>query len=388
MIKYVKYLFTTLLLGILIASVIAGGHWMWAGLAMVFVIMIGGDALTGEDLSEPVYAHTWILNAMLFVMPVFLLSALLLFAWMAGSGNSDFLLLGRTVRQLTGYDLFAARAGTIWSDYIGGALGLGLAVAGYGTNIAHELTHRTKDKVSLIVGRWLLAFSCNADFSIEHVYGHHLHVATQKDPATARRGENIYSFIVRSIIYSHVSAWRLEKNRLKKKGFSLYSWRNLMFRGYLMSIALAAVFFAAAGWAGVALFLGQALWAKVILEIVNYMEHYGLVRIEGKPVEPRHSWNTNKIVSSLVLFSLTRHSAHHEKGDLPFWKLKPYKDAPEMPFGYLTTIVLCLVPPLWFKIMAPKIQDWDARFASAPERKLAAKLEKKSAWSDMTLVGA
>jgi alkane 1-monooxygenase len=113
----------------------------------------------------------------------------------------------------------------------------------------------------------------------------------------------------------------------------------------------------------------MALLSKAILEIVNYMEHYGLVRDKSHPVAPRHSWNTNKKISSWSMFNLSRHSEHHAQGHIPFYQLKPYEDAPMMLNGYLGTISLTLIPPLWFKLMKPKLQHWDQVYAT--EKKLA-----------------
>jgi len=144
-----------------------------------------------------------------------------------------------------------------------------------------------------------------------------------------------------------------------------------------MSLTFVAIFYYVGGWTGVALYMLQAAWARTLLEIVNYMEHYGLVRVPGAPVEPKHSWNTNKRMSSLILFSLTRHSAHHEKGDLPFWVLNPYPEAPEMPFGYLTTIYVCMIPPLWYKVINTKLKEWDEKYASPEELKLLKEYYKK-----------
>ena len=112
-----------------------------------------------------------------------------------------------------------------------------------------------------------------------------------------------------------------------------------------MSLVLCAIFYYAGGVFGIILFLWQATFAKFILEAVNYMEHYGLARKEEQPIGPEHSWNSNKRMSTIVLFSLTRHSAHHEKPKIKFWKLDPYKNAPQMPYGYLTTLIICLIPP-------------------------------------------
>lgn len=374
MFKYLKYLFTPVLMTAVTAGILLGGVWMWTGLLAILLFVVGGDAVSGEDVSQPHYSHQWILNLNLYLTIPVLAFLLLALAWMGGSGADDFLGLGALVGSLTGHDLFAARQSTHYLHYVGAVLGTGFAVVGYGTNVAHELTHRTADPAAMIGGRWLLAMGCMTDFSIEHVYGHHLHVGTKRDPATARRGENVYSFIVRSTIDGHQSAWNLEASRLRRRGHMVLSFRNRMIRGYFMSLAIAGVFFAAGGIQALALFFAQAAWAKAVLEIVNYMEHYGLVRVDGEPVRPRHSWNTNKWMSSIVLYSLTRHSAHHEKGDLAFWNLKPYSDAPAMPYGYLTTILIAMVPPLWFRVIAPALRDWDERHASKEERALLGSL--------------
>lgn len=371
MIHYVKYLFTPILMSVVTIGVLLGAGWMWLGLAAIFLFVVGGDAISGDDLSRPDYKHKWILNLNLYATLPVLLFMLFCLAWMCGSPQSDALGFGALVKSMTGHDIFNARENTNVFHLTGAVLGVGLAVAGYGTNVAHELTHRTSDPMAMTVGRWLLALGCQADFSIEHVYGHHLHVATQKDPATALRGENVYAFIVRSTVRGHVSAWRLEESRLKKRGYATLSWRNRMLRGYAMSLSVVLAFAALGGLIGIIVFFAQALVSKVVLEIVNYMEHYGLVRVPGQAVKPRHSWNTNKWMSSLVLYSLTRHSAHHEKGSLPFYELNPYPEAPTMPYGYLTTIVITLLPPIWRRVMETKLAEWDVKFATAEERALA-----------------
>jgi len=161
----------------------------------------------------------------------------------------------------------------------------------------------------------------------------------------------------------HISAWKHEEKRLRKKGNYLLSYNNRMITGYLMSALWCGVFFIAGGIFGLILFLGQAAFAKFILEVVNYMEHYGLVRQSKQPVGPEHSWNTNKTMSTLVLFSLTRHSAHHETPRVKFWKLDPYENAPQMPYGYLTTLIICLIPPLWHRIISPCLNEWEQRYA-------------------------
>ncbi|MBC8256198.1 MAG: alkane 1-monooxygenase [Candidatus Marinimicrobia bacterium] len=360
--KYLKYYITPVLSPIIIIGIMLGGHWMWLGFVELLVVMIIGDSILGEDTSQPEYKSPWMIELPLHLALPIIISILISFAWSTGGGAADFLGIGAILSQFINYDFIGARNSSIWSDYIGGIVSVGFIVAGYGTNVAHELTHRVKDKLAMFEGRWLLSVSCNADFAIEHVYGHHVTVGTDEDPATAKKGENVYSFAIRSAILGHFSAWRLEIKRLHKKGISIVSIQNRIFTGYLMSILWISLFYIAGGYFGVILFLAQAGIAKFILEIVNYMEHYGLSRKPGQSIKPEHSWNTNQIMSGIVLFSLTRHSAHHEKSMVKFWKLAPYKNAPQMPYGYLTTLFICLIPPLWYSVITPRLTDWEAKY--------------------------
>ncbi|MGL4974661.1 MAG: fatty acid desaturase, partial [Bosea sp. (in: a-proteobacteria)] len=154
------------------------------------------------------------------------------------------------------------------------------------------------------------------------------------------------------------------------KGLGVWSWQNLVLRGQLMSLAVTAAAYALAGWTGVAVFLLVALQGKIYLELVNYVEHYGLVRLPGSRVEPRHAWNCYHIVSSARLYNLPRHSHHHMFAAKPFWALEADPEAPTLPYGYKTMIVIALVPPLWHRIVDPMLADWDTRFASESERGL------------------
>ena len=364
MMKYLKYYIVLLPTSSVLIGIFLGGHWMWLGLAVLFVVVIGGDAALGEDASQQEYSHPWLIELPLHLALPMIIILLLSFAWATGSGDQDFLNIGESLKGLFAYDFLTARNGSLWTDYIGALLGVGFIVAGYGTNVGHELTHRVKDRVAMLEGRWLLSASCNADFAIEHVYGHHVTVGTDEDPATARKGENVYAFSIRSTVFGHISAWKHELKRLRKKGFNLFSFKNRMITGYTMSLLWCILFFNAGGGFGLALFLGQAIFAKFILEIVNYMEHYGLVRSTGQLIGPEHSWNTNKKMSTMVLFSLTRHSAHHEKPKVKFWKLDAYEDAPQMPYGYLTTLIICMIPPLWYHIITPGLNVWEQEYAT------------------------
>lgn len=334
------------------AALWAGGPWVTGGLLLVVAFYLVGDALGGDDTSTPRYAHPAILTVQL---------------WLA--------------LPLLGLILIAALrgvAGASPGELVSAWLLTGLMIGTIGTIPAHELTHRTWDPVSLLVGRWLLAFSFDASFSIEHVYGHHRYVSTSEDPATAPRGRSVYAHILASTVRGNVSAWRIERRRLARRGFWRFGWRNTLLRGYAMSLVLVAAALALSGWRGALFFTACAAWGKALLEIVNYMEHYGMVRDPATPVKPRHSWNTNRRLSSWSLFNLTRHSHHHAQGEAPYHALRPLPRAPMMLNGYLTTIVVALLPPLWHRLMTPRVLAWDRDQASPEERLLAAAANARS----------
>ena len=373
---YLKYFLFHVIGAIAVVMVTAGGAWITSGLLTILVIYMVGDAVCGDDTSTPKFKYPGVLTVQLWLaLP--LLSMIMFGAlWSVSSG--DPLGYGAFVQQLTGYDALAAREATSWVHHVATFLAAGLMIGMIGTITAHELTHRTWDPVSMFIGRWLLAFSFDTIFSIEHVYGHHRYVSTIDDPATAPRGRNVYTHIVASTIKGNISAWEIEKKRLKRDGSGPLTWRNAVIRGHLMSVGLVGLAYLMGGWPVAGFFIACALWGKSLLEIVNYMEHYGMVRDPATPVQPRHSWNTNKRISSWAMFNLTRHSHHHAQGEVPYQDLKPFPEAPMMINGYLTTIVVALIPPLWFKLMTPKVQEWDRKYATADELKLAQQANERS----------
>lgn len=373
---YLKFFFFHLIGLCSIAALLAGGHWISIGLFTVLGIYIIGDALCGDDTSTPKYKRPQILTFQLWMaLP---LLAFIVFSAVWSASSSDFGGFGAMVTSATGYDVLSAREHTTFGHHISGVLLAGLMIGLIGTITGHELTHRTWDPASMVIGRWLLAFSFDTVFSIEHVYGHHRYVSTTEDPATAPRGRNVYAHIVISTLKGNLSAWRIEQRRLKRKGKLALSPSNAVIRGHLMSLALVAAAYGIGGVEAMLYFIACGLWGKSLLEIVNYMEHYGMVRNPETPVQPRHSWNTNKRISSWTMFNLTRHSHHHAQGEVPYQDLKPFPEAPMMISGYLTTIVIAMIPPLWHRLMTPKVLDWDLNFASPEERKLASKANAES----------
>ncbi|MFK7786839.1 MAG: alkane 1-monooxygenase [Crocinitomicaceae bacterium] len=246
-------------------------------------------------------------------------------------------------------------------EMTGNLLSLGVVMGASGINVAHELGHRT-NKVEQWMAQALLLPSLYMHFFVEHNLGHHKHVATPEDPSTARYNEAIYVFWVRSTWQSYINAWQLEGLKLRRDGDTFWSLRNRMFHFTIIQAAYLALVYVLAGWKGLAAMLILAVIAFLLLETINYIEHYGLLR-EKKPngdyerVLPKHSWNSSHVLGRVVLYELTRHSDHHYISTKKYQILEHQEDALTLPYGYPASMLLSLVPPLWFRVMNRKLKN-------------------------------
>ncbi len=249
-----------------------------------------------------------------------------------------------------------------WAGRVGHVLSVGAAMGIVGITAAHELVHKA-ERLDQRVGGWLLALVCYGGFKVEHVRGHHVYVSTPEDRSSAWLGQSVYRFLPRALCGNFLAAWRLEATRLRGTRRPLLSLHNEMLRLWGLSAALCAGFGLAFGWAGVAFFLAQSLVAVTELEIVNYIEHYGLRRrrlANGRweRTSPRHSWNAPWLLTNLFLFQLQRHSDHHAEARRRYSALRHHDDAPMLPAGYPAMMLLALAPPLWFRVMNPRVHAW------------------------------
>jgi alkane 1-monooxygenase len=235
-------------------------------------------------------------------------------------------------------------------------------------NVAHELGHR-KSKLAEWHSKISLASVFYYHFYVEHNRGHHVHVATPKDPATAIKNQNIYSFWWQTVTGSFKSAWQIEKTQNERIGKKTWL-SNQVFWGLVFTLALFLIIIAvftqylAANALVMTLFLlVQSVMAILLLETVNYVEHYGIQRREISPnryekVNPLHSWNANHFYSNLLLFNLQRHSDHHAYASRPYQFLRHFDESPQLPFGYPLMVMMALFPPLWFSTMNKKLETW------------------------------
>ena len=351
-----------------IATFFIGGAWFWSGFAVMLAAQLLFDAFgveeRGVDEAGPGSIESYMLHA---VLPLHAVLTVLLIYHL-----SDWDFLGIGALSLFSRDLAAVRASSSAVDLTGAVICTGVLCAAVSGSVGHELMHRINSRFDLMCSRLILAFCGYTSLTIEHVYGHHRTVGTLEDPTTARRGTGFWSYVPRAIALTNRNAFRFEAARMRHKGRSTWGTGNRTLQGAAMSAALAGVFWAGAGGQGLTAFLVICLIGQVVIEQFNYIGHYGLVRVPGTPVMPRHSWNAFQLVSTSILFNLPRHSSHHSAPTKPYWALHPERDAPETPYGTTLMAIIALVPPLWFRVIGPGLEEWDATLASEEERALLA----------------
>ncbi|PCJ83811.1 MAG: alkane 1-monooxygenase [Flavobacteriales bacterium] len=247
-----------------------------------------------------------------------------------------------------------------WFEITGKVLAFGISCAALGINVGHELGHRAT-RHERFMAKTLLLSTLYMHFIIEHNRGHHKRVATNEDPASAKYGEIIYLFWFKSVIFGFISAWKLEAARLKKNGKPFFSIHNEMIRFQFIQLLLVGSIYAIFGLKATVCFMICALIGILVLETINYIEHYGLRRKKTgentyERTLPIHSWNSNHPFGRIMLFELTRHSDHHYKASRKYQILRHFDEAPLMPTGYPGMMMLSLIPPLWFYVMHSHIE--------------------------------
>ncbi|QKW09791.1 alkane 1-monooxygenase [Streptomyces sp. NA04227] len=340
------------------------GIFWWSGIILLYVIFPVIDLVIGKDSENPPEAalawleqdryYRWCTFAYLPVQ----YGGLVFGCWLLTNGDLSFV------------------------DKLAVATTLG-GVAGIGINTAHELGHKKES-----VERWLskigLAQTCYGHFFIEHNRGHHVRVATPEDPASARLGESFWAFWPRTVRGSLSSAWGLERKRMERLGKSPWSLRNDVLNSWLMSLVLFGALTVAFGPELLPWLLYQAVFGFTLLEVINYTEHYGLLRrrTESGRYErcaPRHSWNSDNLATNVFLYHLQRHSDHHANPTRRYQALRHFEEAPELPTGYAGMIVLAYFPPLWRRVMDHRViahYDGDVRRANIHPSKREALLAR------------
>ena len=245
-----------------------------------------------------------------------------------------------------------------WEKW-GRIVAMGLLCGAFGINVGHELGHR-RFLYERNLAKALLLTSLYMHFYIEHNKGHHKNVSTKEDPSSARKWEPIYLFYFRTVIFGFFSAWKIAADDQKRKGKPVLHFSNQMIQFQLLQIIFMAAIYFFFGKDITLSFMASACIGFLLLETVNYIEHYGLQRkktAEGyERAMPEHSWNSSHILGRLMLFELSRHSDHHYLASRKYQVLRHHEDAPQMPTGYPGMMILSLIPPLWFSVMHKRME--------------------------------
>lgn len=335
--KAAKYLFFWVLPVSAWISVTSFGVWTYAALILSFgmipllelFIPVSEENLSAEE--EQNFLQSSAFDFLLYLVPITHITILAIFMW-----------------RLSVDDLQP------W-EWIGRITAAGLMCGVAGINVAHELGHRSS-KMEQIIAQFLLLTSFYQHFFIEHNKGHHRYVATPEDPSSARYREWIFTFWFRAIYMGYRSAWKIQRTELKAANRSFFSWDNLMLKFQITQIIWGLfIWLVTSPEVALAYYLA-ALMGILLLETVNYIEHYGLRREKRtenvyQKTRPQHSWNSNHLLGRLLLFELSRHSDHHFAPQRKYQILKHHENAPQMPTGYPGMMLLCLFPPLFFHVM-------------------------------------
>jgi len=324
------------------------GYWSWLTVTLVFLVLPVLELFTPQSEENVAKSEEDSRSKRLFFDMLLYLNAPLLFA------------------VVVWYLYLVSVHNLSVAELLGLTLSTGIVAGANGINVAHELGHRSS-KLAQTVAQIMLLPTLYQHFFVEHNRGHHKNVSTDLDPASARLGEHLFAFWWRSVTGSWRSAVALERERLSKSGLPVWSWRNAMLRYTVFQMAWLSMIFGMLGWKALLGAIGIAVVGFLLLETVNYIEHYGLRRTilpsgHPEPVSPRHSWNSNHELGRIFLYELTRHSDHHYKSTRKYQILRHLEESPQLPFGYPTSIVMALIPPLWFRVMDRRVAQHNSVF--------------------------
>lgn len=251
-----------------------------------------------------------------------------------------------------------------WLGDIGWLVTIGICSGILAINVGHELIHKDS-KLETWAGGLLLSMVTYAGFKVEHLRGHHVHVSTPEDASSSRYNQSLYQFMPHALKHNFLNAWALEAKELKRRNLPVISWHNELIWWYSISALFLIGFTIAFGWMGALYFLATSFIAGCTLEVINYIEHYGLHRrkLENGKYERttiHHSWNSNYLLTNLVLFHLQRHSDHHANAKRRYQVLRHNDESPQLPTGYAGMFLLAFFPPLWFRVMNPRVEAYYA----------------------------
>jgi len=318
--------------------------WLWFTVAVLYAILPAVDYMLGVDPANPSEELEERIKGQRYYVYIMYLATVM--HWVS----------------LVGMAYVVSHYDWSWFGVLGGAVSAGI-INGIGLVAGHEMGHKVNDKGQVLATKLILACSGYGHFFIEHNKGHHKHVATPEDPASARFGESVYKFVQREIPGAFKSAWKIESARLHRLGKSEWSLSNEIIQPALVTVSAYTLMLAYFGPVMIPFLLIASAFGWWQLTCVNYMEHYGLLRLKDEKgryerCQPRHSWNSNHKASNLILLHLQRHSDHHAHPTRPYQVLRDFSGVPTLPSGYPWMIVVAMLPSAWFAVMDPKVIEW------------------------------
>jgi len=355
--NFLRYCSSSLLLLVTAVGLALGGIWQGLGLFVVLGIAIV-DAFLPKDFSSHPLKSSLIGDAVLMLYPL------------------CFLVL---------YAVYADRLNLFLSEAAMGNVLAAFLIVSFVTAITflpiiHELMHRTGWVFA--VGTAFVALFGAAYMSNSHLHVHHVDTNTPDDTETPVRGENVWRFILRAVKGQHQKSWKIEKNIMQSKGIRGWSLRNRILQGAFGLLVGAMLFTSISGVWGLPFYIATIGAAMSLQAIYSYIEHYGLVRVPGSPIELRHAWNHLNPLGRALSVEIASHSAHHVDPDIPYYQLSMPENAPNMP-GVYTSFILSLIPWVWEKYVAqPRLKHWDNHFANSQEQQLAREANRRAGWSD------
>lgn len=372
-----RYFLAPVFILLAMGGVFIGGPWVWTGVFLLGLAIILDTVIStrtmgaGFDDNGESNGIASLQNGVMYFMLVVFVLLQLNIAW-------------RIYEYTTGVPLgmtehfgIAVYQGMTGLQMVGASISSGI-FAGIGIIYGHELAH-TKG-FSFVIARWMMALSGSSHFCYAHVYNHHLELGCDDDPATAPRGRSLYGHLGLSYLGQSKFLYGMEKQRLERLGVPFLSWQNRWIRGYAMSLPTIFLFWFAGAWVGVACLAVVWMISNFELEALNYLEHYGLIREKGQPIDYRHSWDNSTALTSWFFIEIGRQADHHDRGETHFWELDEV-GAPNSGHGYFCLFALALLPPVFHKLMKRELLAWDEAEASEGERRIADALNKEAGYA-------
>lgn len=356
MFDYLRYYLSPLTQVIAAAGIVAGGIYVWTGIATLFIYALI-DGLLPQDTKPRTIRNRALAEIPVWLGAIFAVGLFLVLAWKIGQG-------GMTLVEMIGGTLSVAWLGVI-----------------AGVPTTHELYHK-QGVLQQFIGIYSQVIYLDSSRNIAHMVGHHLDVGTEADSDTAKRGTSLYTFAPAAVLHSTQTAWRLESDALEKRGYARWGIHHRVWKAAIALAVFLLVLFALGGVAAVICGVAGASISRVWVETFNYFQHYGQVRVAGKPVGRRHVWNHLHPLSRVSAFEITNHADHHLDAYIPYYRLKPDASSVKLPSVFIC-FLSALIPPIWYKfVIMPALKEWDLNYASAEERELARKQNLDAGWPD------